>query len=110
MTWIGIPARTLNYALTGAALLDLRLAYRIDTGATTLTVVDPMPLGDDLLDPVLAYLAQEITRSPSAAPEFWVRRLAGGADELRERVTAAPRGAGYPKRVCDKSPLPLGEG
>ena len=40
---IGIPARTLNYALTGAALLDLRLAYRIDTGATTLTVVDPMP-------------------------------------------------------------------
>lgn len=86
---ISIPSRTLNYALAGAVLLELGLAYRIDTDATALTVVDPMPLGDDLLDPVLADLAREITDRPEpATAEFWVRRLADGTDELRERATA----------------------
>ena len=49
-----------------------------------------------------------MTRSPSAAPEFWVRRLAGGADELRERVTARLVEQGI-LRGCVTNPLSLWE-
>lgn len=86
---VSIPARTLNYALAGAVLLELGLAYRIDTDDDTLTVVNRTPLGDGLLDPILADLAQEITSRPEPAPpEFWVRRLANDADDIRETATA----------------------
>ena len=94
---VSIPDRTLNYALAGAALLELGLAYRINTDATSLTIVDPTPLGDDLLDPVLADLVRETAERAesvrtesvpwSAPPEFWVRQVAGNAEDLRVRAT-----------------------
>ena len=54
---ISIPDRTLRYALAGAALLDLALEHRIDTDLEALYLTDATPLGDDLLDPVLADIA-----------------------------------------------------
>ena len=86
---INVPERTLNYTLSGAALLELAMADRIDTDATSVSIVDPTPLGDDLLDPILADLVREIdSRAESGAPEFWVRRVAQDAEALRERATA----------------------
>ena len=88
----GVPARTLGYALAGAALLELALQGRIDTGLETLEVTDPTPLNDDLLDPVLADIV-EVSREGQRHPEFWVRRVAERSEELRtlalERLAAA---------------------
>ena len=75
-----IPDRTLRYALSGAALLDLALANRIDTDTQSLYLTDATPLGDDLLDLVLEEIAGE---PDTRSCEFWVRRIAQRADELR---------------------------
>ena len=87
-----VPARTLGYALAGAALLELALQGRIDTGLETLEVTDPTPLNDNLLDPVLSDIV-EVSREGRRNPEFWVRRVAERSDELRslalERLAAA---------------------
>ncbi len=77
-----VPARTLGYALAGAALLELALQGRIDTGLETLEVTDPTPLNDNLLDPVLSDIV-EVSREGRRNPEFWVRRVAERSDELR---------------------------
>ena len=88
----GVPARTLGYALAGAALLELALQGRIDTGLETLEVTDPTPLNDDLLDMVLSDIV-EVSREGQRHPEFWVRRVAERSEELRslalERLAAA---------------------
>ena len=77
---ISVPDRVLRYALTGAALLDLALENRIDTDTQSLHLTDATPVGDDLLDPIL----EEIAEGPDAQSlEYWVRRIAQGADELR---------------------------
>ena len=87
-----VPARTLGYALAGAALLELALQGRIDTGLETLEVTDPSPLNDNLLDPVLSDIV-EVSKEGRRNPEFWVRRVAERSEELRslalERLAAA---------------------
>ena len=86
---ISLPERTLNYTLAGAVLLELARAYRVDTDATSVSIVDTTPLGDDLLDPILADLVREINSRPeSGTPEFWVRRVAQDAEALRDKATA----------------------
>ena len=78
-----VPNRTLRYALAGAALMDLALEHRIDTDLETLYLTDATPLGDDLLDPVLA----EIAAGPqSQSCEFWVRRIAEKGDCLHAQA------------------------
>ena len=44
----------LSCVLAGAVLADLDLESRIDTAFDSLVVEDTTPVGDDLLDPVLA--------------------------------------------------------
>ncbi len=75
-----VPERDLNHALAGAALMDLAHENRIDTDLQQLTVVDPAPLGDDVLDPVLARLAKS---AEPRAPEYWVRRFAQDGERIR---------------------------
>lgn len=87
---VHIPDRTLSYALAGAVLADLALEDRIDTDLEALYVTNPAPLGDNLLDPVLA----EIVKEPDTFPtELWIERLAGQSDDLRalalDRLVAA---------------------
>ncbi len=78
-----VPNRTLRYALAGAALMDLALEHRIDTDLETLYLTDAAPLDDDLLDPVLAQIAQG---PQSQSCEFWVRRIAEKGDDLHQQV------------------------
>ena len=81
----GVPDRTLGYALAGAALMDLALEGRIDTDADSLILTDPAPVGDELLDSILAGVAEELGARPDAPPTiFWIRRVAERADELRD--------------------------
>jgi cytochrome P450 len=87
---VHLPDRTLNYGLAGAVLMDLELEGRIDTDMAALYVTNSVPVGDSLLDPVLA----EIVEEPDTLPtESWIARLAGRGSDLRtlalERLMAA---------------------
>ena len=72
---------TLAYALSGAALMDLSILNRVDTDARRLSLIDPAPLDDAVLDPVLA----EIAGVGEARPiRYWLDRLAERSEELKE--------------------------
>ena len=78
--FVPAPAWSRQCALAGAVLMDLALHGRIDTDLRALVLVDRTPVGDDLLDPVLARIAGE--RGVHDA-RYWVRHL---ADERADRI------------------------
>ena len=63
--------------------MDLALENRIDTDLKQLVLVDATPVGDDLLDPTLARIA-EATETHDAA--HWVHQTARHSDQIRERA------------------------
>ncbi len=68
-------------ALGAAVLMDLALENRIDTDADGLFLTDSTPLGDPLLDPMLAEIARtEATHNAL----YWVDHATHHADEIRE--------------------------
>ena len=74
------PEWSVRYALGGAVLMDLALEHRIDTDAQGLFVIDSTPVGDHLLDSMLA----EITRANRTYDALhWVRHATRHADEIR---------------------------
>ena len=78
-----VPDRLMRYALAGGVLMDLALENRIDTDLQNLILVDSTPVGDNLLDPTLADIAEaDDTRDA----RFWVERTALRADTLREEA------------------------
>ena len=82
---ISLPADRLHILLAGAVLMDLALEERIDTDLKRLMLVDPTPLNDDLLDPVLA----DIARAPETSDtDTWVRRQAERGEAIREGALA----------------------
>ena len=86
-----IPPHALNVALAGAVLMDLALEDRIDTDLEQLVVIDPTPLADDLLDPVLADIAREAQVHDTS---FWIARGAERGEEIRDRVLVRLSGRG----------------
>ena len=79
--FLRVPDWSLRYALAGGVLMDLAMEDRIDTDLEKLTLVDPTPVGDDILDPVLADIAA--ATEPHDA-RYWVEQAAGRAYEIRE--------------------------
>jgi hypothetical protein len=57
--FVPMPEAVFAIVISGAALMDLALHNRIDTDLEKMTVVDRTPLGDDILDEVLAGLGQK---------------------------------------------------
>lgn len=80
-----VPDWSLRYALGGSVLMDLELENRIDTDLEKLILVDPTPVGDSLLDPTLAEIADS---QESHDSRYWVERVAGRADDIREEALA----------------------
>ncbi|MYH57382.1 MAG: GPP34 family phosphoprotein [Boseongicola sp. SB0675_bin_26] len=79
------PEWSVRYALGGAVLMDLALEHRIDTDAQRLFVIDFTPVGDQLLDPMLA----EIARADRTCDALhWVRHATRYADEIRNTALA----------------------
>jgi golgi phosphoprotein 3 len=74
-----LPVNALGYGLAGAIILDLSLAGRIDTDLHQLTVINPAPTGDDLLDFWLRHFQAE--REPKSVM-FWLRKLALRQEEI----------------------------
>ena len=80
-----LPTQSLNTLLAGAVLMDLELENRIDTDLVQVVLVDATPVGDDLLDPVLADIARD---TESRTIDYWLERTAMQGDEIREKALA----------------------
>ena len=78
-----IPEWSLRYALAGAVLMDIALENRIDTDPKRLTLLDPTPIGDDLLDPTLESIAQSTEVHDIC---HWIEHTAENAYSVREKA------------------------
>ena len=97
--FVSMPGWSVQCAYAGAVLMDLALENRIDSDPETLVLVDPTPLGDDLLDPTLALIARE---TKTYDPRHWVEHIADGADEIRECALTRLVGRSILRREDDR--------
>jgi hypothetical protein len=80
--FVRVPSWSLDYAIAGGALMDLAMENRIDTDLENLFLVDATPVGDSLLDPILA----EIEAGEKRDARFWVEHTAEHAYSMREEA------------------------
>lgn len=73
----------MRFALTGALLMELAFAGRIDTDLDSLTVVNSEPTGEQLLDELLERLKN--SDSPKNT-EYWLNELAWNTDDLQKKT------------------------
>ena len=76
-----LPVTALGYGLAGAVLADLAVAGKIDTDPERVTVLDPSPTGDPLLDPWLALISAETTARSVA---YWLSVLSDRRKEIEQ--------------------------
>ena len=76
-----VPEWKMSCALAGGVLMDLALENRIDSDLHTITLIDPTPTGDELLDPVLDEIAND---SEVRSPQYWVERTARRAEQISD--------------------------
>ncbi|MCI4064220.1 GPP34 family phosphoprotein [Micromonospora sp. R77] len=74
-----MPRISLDLGMAAAVLIELALAGRIAYAEGNLAVTDPAPVGEPIIDEVLARVAADTPHSPSS----WVQRLRHG---LRDRI------------------------
>lgn len=89
----------MSCVLAGAVLMDLALQDRIDTDLESLTLLDPTPTGDELLDPILKELSDATDESSSV--QYWVERMALQTQDLVRQAL---------DRLTDKGILDYEEG
>ncbi|MYJ73541.1 MAG: GPP34 family phosphoprotein, partial [Rhodospirillaceae bacterium] len=75
--FIDVPTLSLEYALAGAVLMDLAMEGRIDTDPEQLFVIDPSPLGDDLLAPTLSRIGDSEETFDAA---YWIKQTGAVAE------------------------------
>ena len=68
-TFIRGPDIHVELAMSGAVLMDLAFANRIDTDPERLFVVDQSPVGDRVLDGILARIS---ATEPERSTEYWL--------------------------------------
>ena len=69
----------LSCVMAGAVLADLDLESRLDTAHETLALDDSTPVGDDILDPVLAAIAAD---PEPRSINYWVEKIAAMSDDI----------------------------
>ena len=79
-----LSIRSLRSAISGALLMDLALNNRIDTDLHHLFVVNPTPLREPVLDPILARIAAGSERRPIS---HWLDAVAEDYEALLEQAT-----------------------
>ena len=78
-----LSAHQQDALIAGAVLTDLALENRIDTDPERLFLIDPKPVDDDLLDPVLRDIASETETHDTA---YWIARAAKQGSAIRKRA------------------------
>ncbi|HEV8681060.1 MAG TPA: GPP34 family phosphoprotein [Stellaceae bacterium] len=79
--FVDLPLSAAEIVLAGAALMELALANRVDTDPEQFIVVDTKPTGDDILDDVLARLAEAGAELSTASALELITLNAGGYQE-----------------------------
>ena len=97
--FVRVPGWSMQCAFAGAVLMDLALENRIDTDLKRLVLIDPTPVGDDLLDPTLARIAQS---KETYDARHWIDHLADGAETIREQSLARLVERGILRREEDR--------
>ena len=82
--FVNVPQSSMDRAVAGAVLMELAMENRIDTDLESLILVDATPLGDSLLDPTLAMIAEGQEKDA----RHWVEQTAQKAPEIREATLA----------------------
>ncbi|WP_426957165.1 GOLPH3/VPS74 family protein [Muricoccus radiodurans] len=77
---VGVPAPAVDLAVAGAVLMELALAGRVDSDPDRLYLAAPSPLGDPMLDDVLARIA---SRTPPSDSRWWMEHLSKDAARFR---------------------------
>ena len=80
--FIQVPTWSMDYAVAGAILMDLAMENRIDTDLHNLILIDSTPLGDPVLDPVLA----QIANGESHDSRYWVEQISRSGPDIREQT------------------------
>ena len=83
--FVRVPGWSLQCAFAGAVLMDLALENRIDTDLKRLVLIDPTPLGEDVLDSILAQIAQA---KETRDARHWVEDIADNVEQIREGALA----------------------
>ncbi|MGX9962998.1 GOLPH3/VPS74 family protein [Roseomonas sp. F4] len=96
---VGLPGPAGDLALAGAILMELALAGRIDTDLDRLVLVQSRPMGDALLDGVLARLA---TGAPERTSRWWIQDIAKSGPALRAQVLERLVDGGVLRRIEDR--------
>lgn len=80
-----VPRSQMDLATVGAVLMDLMRWHRLDYDLRNIYVTDILPIGDDILDPILQILAiaPQLTQHPIAE---WIDNLVPEAMTLRVRA------------------------
>lgn len=82
--FVRTPNWSMDYAVAGAVLMDLAMEDRIDTDLDNLILLDTTPLGDDLLDPTLAEIAE--AQGDPKDTRYWIEHTAEQAAVIRENA------------------------
>lgn len=98
-TFVRAPDFQLELALGGAVLMDLALANRVDTDPERLFVVDPTPIGNELLDEILVRVGES---GEDRSVEYWLNDLREGVEALMERLIDSLVARGVLRRVEEK--------
>ena len=80
--FIQIPTWSMDYAAAGAILMDLAMENRIDTDLENLILIDGTPIGDSILDPVLAQIAS----GGDHDTRHWVEHVSNSGASIREET------------------------
>ncbi|WP_203076449.1 GOLPH3/VPS74 family protein [Falsiroseomonas ponticola] len=96
---VGLPGPAGDLAVVGAILMELALAGRVDTDLDSLSVVDPRPTGDAVLDGVLARLG---ALGRARTSRGWIQDIAKGAGPLRTQLLERLVQQGVLRRVEDR--------
>jgi hypothetical protein len=91
-----IGGQSLDYGLAGAVLLELALAGRLEVREGRVSVIDPAPTGDPVVDGALASIRAD---DKSRRPKEWVTRL---AKNIREPVLDGLVSRGVLRREEDR--------
>ena len=78
--FVNVPQSSMDRAVAGAVLMELAMENRTDL--ENLILVDATPIGDDLLDPTLAMIAE----GEGKDARHWVEQTAQKAPEIREQT------------------------
>jgi golgi phosphoprotein 3 len=84
-------AATAAISIAGGILMELSLLGRIDSDTSSLFVIDPTPIGDELLDPALKEIASESDKKPS---KWWIEKWSLQDRALTKTVLERLAGAG----------------